>query len=86
MKYAVTITKFWHRPEIKTMVFTCQEIEENIFIRMECSLEDFVKALRAEIGPVRWVWNEDRFTEIMEKAAETVIENIKKESTKVICS
>lgn len=84
MKYAVTISRKWNRPEIKTMVFACNEIEENLFIRLEVSLDNFIEALREEIGPVTWIFTQAKFETVLKEAAKRAIEEIKKESVKIV--
>ena len=84
MKYAVTISRKWNKPEIKTMVFACNEIDENLFIRMEVSLDNFMEALREEIGPVTWIFTQEKFNSVLQEASKRVIEEIKKESVKIV--
>jgi hypothetical protein len=84
MKYSVTISRKWHNPEVKTMVFSCNEIGENLFIRLEVSMDDFIKALKKEVGPVRWIFTQKKFETRLNEALERVLEEIKKESVKVV--
>ena len=84
MKYVVTISRKWNNPTVKTMVFACNEIEENIFIRLEFPLDDFIVALKEEIGPVTWIFTEKKFESVLKEATKRVIEEIKKESVKVV--
>jgi hypothetical protein len=86
MKYSVTISRKWNKPEIKTMVFACHEIDEDIFIRLEVSLENFLEALKEEIGPVTWIFTQEKFNSILKEASNRVIEEIKKESVKVVAT
>ena len=73
----VTISRYWNHPEIYTMV-TSEDISLSI------SLDDFIKALKLEIGSVAWIFTKTAFNSKLDKTISTVIERIKEESVKAI--
>jgi hypothetical protein len=73
----VTISKHWHNPEIHHNV--------NLDgIEMTITLEHFIEAVAAEIGPVTWVFRDATFRAKYDNAVKTVISKIKEESAKVV--
>lgn len=83
MKSVITISRKWHKPEISTTLWL--EGEHNgKFIQLEIPLLDFVKALKAEIGSVKWVFSDKKFEDTFDIAVSNVIEGIKEESVKVV--
>lgn len=85
MKEVVTVSRNWHKPEIKTTLWLQQEDKEsNRFIQLEISLTDFVQALKDEIGSVKWIFTQNKFDEIFDTAVSNVIEGVKNESAKVV--
>ena len=76
-KSVVTISRNWNNPKIITTI-----TGEKISIQM--SIEDFVTALKAEIGSVTWVVTKAAFDTKLDEAVSRVIEGIKDESAKVM--
>lgn len=72
-KVAVTISRYWHEPEIKTIV-------SGEGIAMALPLSDYVLALEAEL--IALEVNIPQL--IMSQAARTVLTKIKEESAKVV--
>lgn len=77
MKEIVTISRYWNKPSIGVVV-TDQSISLSI------TLDDFIDAVKKEIGSVRWVVKDETFEARLDKAVKTVLEKVKEESTKVI--
>ena len=69
----VTISRKWHQPKIET---TLNDVE----IKLDMPLDDFLKALRAELSWRGWLLSNAAF----DVAVQTVLEGIKEESTKVV--
>lgn len=84
MKSVVTISRKWHRPEISTTLWLEGEDSKGRFIQLEIPLLDFVKAIKKEIGSVKWVFSDKKFDEIVDLAVSNVIEGTKEESAKVV--
>jgi len=77
MKSIVTISRHWKNPKITTSIST-----DGIAIQM--SMEDFVTALKEEIGSVTWVVMQKTFSERLDAAVEKVISGMKQETVKVM--
>ena len=69
----VTISRKWHQPKIDT---TLNDVE----IKLEMPLDDFLKALREELRWRGWLLSDAAFTQ----AVENVLEGVKEESAKVV--
>jgi len=73
MSRVVTISRKWNKPDITT---TLNEQE----IKLEMALDDFLKALRTELG-----WRGSMLSDTaFNTAVETVLEGVKEESAKVV--
>jgi len=77
MKHIVTISRYWDNPQIAITVD-----EEHIDLKID--IEDFLAALKDEIGSVRYIVTEKGFEERFDKAALNVMEKIKEESIKAV--
>lgn len=73
----VTISRYWNRPEINITVN-----DESISLNMK--MDDFIKALKEEIGSVTWTFRDKTFNETMDNAVQSVIKKVKEESVKVM--
>jgi adenine C2-methylase RlmN of 23S rRNA A2503 and tRNA A37 len=73
----VTISRLWNQPEIFHLVN-----DEGISISM--SLENFIAAVKQEIGPVTWTFKAETFEKQVDEAVEKVVRRIKEESAKVM--
>ena len=77
MKSVVTISRYWKNPKITTSIST-----EGISIQM--NMEDFITALKQEIGSVTWVVTQKTFNERLDIAIEKVLAGMKEETIKVV--
>ena len=73
----VTISKYWNSPEITTVMTTDK-------IALKIDIEDFKKALKEEIGSVKWIFRNSSFRKRVDEAFFNVLEKIKEESIKTI--
>lgn len=73
----ITISRKWNNPKIYTTL-------TNDGIGMTMSVDDFIAALKQEIGSVRWIFRNETFARIVDAAAQAVIEGVKEESAKVV--
>lgn len=73
----VTISRFWHNPAITT-TFTDK------LINIEIDLDDFMKALKEEIGSVTWTFKQETFEKQLDEAVAVVLKKVKQETIKVI--
>lgn len=73
----ITISRKWHNPKIESLI-TNKEISLSI------SMEDFIKALKAEIGSVRWVVKQNTFETMLDAAIKKVLLGVQEESAKVM--
>ena len=77
MKSVVTISRKWNNPKILTTISS-----EGISLQMD--MDDFVTALKQEVGKVTWVFTQKEFEKRIDAAVETVLYGIKEESIKVV--
>jgi hypothetical protein len=77
MKTKVTISRYWHEPLIRTAI-TLEEIE------ISMDLEDFVKALKVELGGIWKVVRQSSFEKLLDEKIALILERVKEESAKVI--
>ena len=77
MKSVVTISRHWKDLKIRTDIST-----EGIAIQM--SMEDFITALKQEIGSVTWVVTQKAFDKRLDAAIEKILTGMKEETIKVI--
>lgn len=77
MKEIVTISRYWNQPYIKINV-----TDESISLSI--SMDDFLSAVKKEIGSVRWVVKDETFEYRLDKAVRSVLEKIKEESVKAV--
>lgn len=73
----VTISRYWNNPEINTSV-------TNESISLTISLEDFIAALKHEIGSVTTTLTQKGFSTQLDNAVHNVLEKVKEESKKII--
>lgn len=76
-KSVVTISRKWNNPKITTTI-----TGEQISIQM--SMEDFVTALKAEIGSVTLVMTKAGFEARLDAAVANVLQGMKDETIKVV--
>ncbi len=77
MKELVTISRHWNKPYIQVNV-----TDESISLSI--TLDDFLSAVKKEIGSVRWVVKDETFELRLDKAVKSVLEKIKEESVKAV--
>ena len=77
MKTILTISRKWHQPIIETTI-------TNEAISISCDLDDFLMAVREELGSITWVFLDATFKAKFDAAAQKVLEGIKAESSKVV--
>lgn len=77
MKTIITISRYWHKPKIMSVVW-------GEGISMSIDVDDFKKALKQEIGSVRWIFKNSTFDAVIESAFQRVVEKIKEESAKTV--
>ncbi len=68
-KTKVVMVRKWHEPKTKIKV-TDEELS------LEISLEDFIKAVKAEIGSVTWTFKSETFSKQIDEAVSRVIEGL----------
>lgn len=76
-KNVVTVSRNWHNPRITTTVS-----REGIEIGM--GLNDFVTAVKREIGSVAMVFTQAEFDKRFEAAVDRVVAGMKAETAKVM--
>jgi len=76
-KRTLTISRHWHRPEITTTV----SVEG---ISMNIDLDDFITALKEEIGSITMVFTQKKFELKVDNAVEAALQKIKEESIKAV--
>ena len=79
-KAVVTVSRLWNNPKIHTIV----DWASKGGISMQTNMDDFIAALKTEIGAVTWVFTQKEFEKRIDAAVQTVIQGIKEESIKVI--
>ena len=77
MKELVTISRHWNKPFIKVVV-----TDEDISLTI--TMDDFIDAVKKEIGSVRYVVKDETFEHRLNEAVKTVLEKVKEESIKVV--
>ena len=77
MRTKLTISKKWHQPQFKYTI-TDEEMS------CEMNFEDFVRALKLEIGSVTWTLKKETFEKQLDEAIQRVISGAKEEAAKVI--
>ena len=77
MKAVVTISRYWDNPKITTVITPA-------FISLSIDMEDFVTALKQEIGSVTWTFKKETFDKQLDEAIRVVLEKVKEESIKVV--
>ena len=77
MKNIVTVTRYWHNPQIKTEV----SIDK---IQLGIDLDDFVVVLANEFKNITMTFTKNQFLEKLNQAKNKVIQKIKEESIKAI--
>lgn len=77
MRSVLTISRKWHRPEIRTNIGT-----EGIELLI--SIEDFEAALLEELGNVSLIVTKGQLKKRLSKAIENVLTGVKEESAKAI--
>ena len=76
-KVCITVSRYWNNPQIMTVLW-----KDGISLTM--NLDDFVKALKEEVGSITWVFRKSTFEEMMDTAIKSIVEKIKEESVKVV--
>ena len=77
MKTVVTISRYWTNPKITTSIS-----REGITMQMD--MDDFVAALKKEIGSVTMIFTQKGIESKIDTAVTSVLEKIKEESVKVV--
>ena len=77
MKTVVTISRYWHNPQIMTVIW-----KDGISLTMNMS--DFVEALKKEIGSVTWTIRDKSFEQKIDQAVMNILSKIKEESAKTL--
>jgi hypothetical protein len=77
MKSYMTISRHWDNPKINAQVSV-----EGISLITE--LDDFISALKKEIGSITMTFTQQQFSDKVDKAVEMVVAKIKQESVKVV--
>ena len=73
----VTITRYWHAPQIHLKV-----TDEKI--GLDLPLEDFLKALKQEIGSVKLILRQATWDQQFDEAWRRTVEKVKEESVKIM--
>ena len=73
----VTISRHWNNPEINTSITS--EI-----LQIDIKLEDFIYALKQEIGSVTWTFKQETFDKQIDNALAMVLKKVKQETSKVM--
>lgn len=77
MKEMVTISRHWNNPLIKIAV-------TNEDISLSITLDDFINAVKQEIGSIRWVVKNETFGYRLDLAVKRVVDKVKEESVKAM--
>jgi hypothetical protein len=77
MKTVVTISRYWHNPQIMTVIW-----KDGISLTM--NMPDFVEALKKEIGSVTWTLRDKTFEQKIDLAISNILSKIKEESAKTL--
>jgi hypothetical protein len=77
MKSAITISRKWDNPEIKTIL-------DSDGISVSIDLADFISALKSEIGSVATIVTKETFSKRFDDAVYVVLEGMKEETIKVV--
>jgi hypothetical protein len=77
MKTVVTISRKWNNPQI-------QHTLSGEGIAIEINLDDFITAIKEEVGSLTWTFRKQTFEKQLDEAVRAVIEEIKRETIKVI--
>jgi hypothetical protein len=77
VKAVVTISRYWKNPKISTVV-------TDDSISLTISLDDFIAALKSEIGSVTSTFTQKTFESKVDAAVSAVLEKVKEESIKVV--
>lgn len=67
----------WNNPQIITTV-------SNESISLEADLNDFITALKQEIGSIKFVFTQKEFEKRLDDAVETILAKVKEETIKVM--
>jgi hypothetical protein len=76
----VTVSRLWNNPKIYTIV----DYVKDGGISMQMDMDDFVAAVKQEIGKVTWVFTQKEFERRVDEAVRNVIQGVKEESIKVV--
>lgn len=77
MKTKFVISRKWNNPQFK-YVITDEDMS------CEMNLDDFIRALKQEIGSVTWTFKKDTFEKNLDMAIQKIIRGAKEESVKVV--
>lgn len=77
MKTIVTISRHWNNPKITTTISL-----EGIALQM--NLDDFIIALKQEIGSITTTFTQKTFSLKIDNAVSMILKRVKEESIKVV--
>lgn len=78
-RHRVVVSKKWHTPEIVVAIHA-EAPGAPAALVLEMSVEDYMLAIVAEMGPKRWAFTEAKFKSEMVKASSKIIEEMKAQS------
>lgn len=73
----VTIMRRWNNPKINISID-----DDEIYIKM--NLNDFMSAVKEEIGAVTWTFTKDSFSTQFDNAVLKIVTAMKRETSKVV--
>lgn len=77
MTTKITISRKWNNPKIEAKVYDAG-------ISLSMGLDDFLIAVKQEVGSVTWVFKKATFEKQLDEAVKRVVSGIKQESAKVV--
>lgn len=76
-KSIITISRYWNNPKITTTIS-----QEGIAIQQD--LNDFIAAIKQEVGSVAFVFTKNEFDKKFDNAVEKILSRVKEETIKVM--
>jgi hypothetical protein len=77
MEEFITISRKWNNPKISIII-------SNKEISLSIKMDDFITALKSEIGKVTWVFTKKEFEKRIDESIKTIIEAVNNETLKVM--
>lgn len=78
MNNYIEVSRRWGKTPIDIRIFANKEDCENRIMSIGMDLSDFKEALKKEISSVRWTFTEKGVSELLDKAIDSIIDEMKK--------